>query len=234
MSKSKGNVIVPDEFVEKYGADSLRTYLMFMGPFDATMAWNERSLIGVKRFIERFYTYVEERMNGQPQGSGPREYSGSTRPTVKTLVNKLVRMAETDMANFKFNTVIAKLMETLNSLTKEGLEISKEDLGNMIKVLAPFAPFVAEELWKKMGGGFSIHNTLWPVVDEKYLVDEKVKVSVAINGKMRAVIEVVAGIEEAELISLAKLDEKVAKYLKEGKILKTIYVKDRMLNFVMK
>lgn len=234
MSKSKGNVIVPDEFMEKYGADALRTYLMFMGPFDATMAWNERSLIGVKRFIDKLHNYVCTKIGGQTQGSDSREYSGSTRPTVKILVNKLVRMAETDMANFKFNTVIAKLMETLNNLTREETEISREDLGSLIKVLAPFAPFVAEELWEKIGGSFCIHSTPWPVVDEKYLVDEKVKVTVAINGKMRAVIVVAAGIKETELISLAKQEEKIVKYLNGGKILKTIYVKDRMLNFVMK
>jgi len=207
---------------------------MFMGPFDATMAWNERSLIGVKRFIDKLHNYVCTKIGGQTQGSDSREYSGSTRPTVKILVNKLVRMAETDMANFKFNTVIAKLMETLNNLTREETEISREDLGSLIKVLAPFAPFVAEELWEKIGGSFCIHSTPWPVVDEKYLVDEKVKVTVAINGKMRAVIVVAAGIKETELISLAKQEEKIVKYLNGGKILKTIYVKDRMLNFVMK
>lgn len=230
MSKSKGNVIVPDEFVEKYGADSLRTYLMFMGPFDATMAWNERSLVGVRRFIEKFYNFVDKELENprtQELKTG-KDFSKS-----KILVNKLVRMAETDMASFKFNTVIAKLMETLNSLTKEELIISTEDLGNLIKVLSPFAPFVAEELWNKIGGEFSVHSVPWPVVDEKYLVEEKVKVAVAINGKMRALIIVSPEANQSEVESLARENEKIVRYLQSGEVKKIIFVQGKMINFVM-
>lgn len=225
MSKSKGNVISPEDMAEKYGTDVVRTYMMFMGPFDATMAWNERSLIGVKRFVERFYTFVVE--------AALKNESESSRE-VKVLINKLVKVAEEDLSSFKFNTVVARLMESLNSLTSGETKISKDDLGKMVIVLSSFAPFVTEELWEILGNSDSVHATTWPKVSEQYLVDEEVNLSVAINGKMRAVIRVSADMDESAVVDLAKGEENVAKYIAQGEIVKTIYVKGRTLNFVIK
>ncbi|HBC45354.1 TPA: leucine--tRNA ligase [Candidatus Collierbacteria bacterium] len=230
MSKSKGNVIAPEEMIEKYGTDVVRTYMMFMGPFDATMAWNERSLVGVKRFVEKFFNYVEKELKESRNQELKTEQDLSKS---KILINRLVKVAGEDLESFKFNTVVARLMETLNNLCKEEIQISKEDLGKMVIVLSVFAPLVTEELWSLLGNTGSVHEASWPMTDEKYLVDEDVNLSVAINGKMRAVIAVAAGAKEEIVVGLAKREEKVTKYLNEGKILKTIFIKDRMLNFVV-
>ncbi len=223
MSKSKGNVIAPEAMIEKYGTDVVRTYMMFMGPFDATMAWNERSLVGVKRFVERFFDFVTRNVGNNESDDN-----------AKILVNKLVKVAGEDLGEFKFNTVVARLMETINNLTKEGVQISKEDLGKMVIVLSVFAPLVTEELWSLLGNTGSVHTALWPVVDEKYLVENEINLSVAINGKMRGVIKVAPDAEEGIVVELAKKEANVTKYLFEGELVKTIYVKGRTLNFVVK
>jgi leucyl-tRNA synthetase len=145
-----------------------------------------------------------------------------------------VKVAGDDLAEFKFNTVVARLMETLNNLTKENLPISKEDLEKMIIVLSVFAPLVTEELWSLLGNTGSVRAALWPVVDEKYLVENEINLSVAINGKMRAVIKVSPDAEEDEVVETAKKEANVAKYLAEGELVKVIYVKGKTLNFALK
>ena len=229
MSKSKGNVIAPETMIEKYGTDVVRTYMMFMGPFDATMAWNERSLVGVKRFVEKFYNFVVEKNQKLKESKNQ-----NSDESVKVLVNKLVKVAGEDIGQFKFNTVVARLMETLNSLSKEDVSIGKEDLGKLVIILSVFAPFVTEELWSLLGNTGSVHNELWPEIDEKYLVESEVSLSVAINGKMRAVIKVPAEAEEAEVVEVAKKEANVAKYLAEGELIKAIYIKGKTLNFVVR
>jgi len=229
MSKSKGNVIAPETMIEKYGTDVVRTYMMFMGPFDATMAWNERSLVGVKRFVEKFNNFVVEKNQKLKESKNQ-----NSEDSVKVLINKLVKVAGEDLGQFKFNTVVARLMETLNSLTKDGLDISKEDLGKIAIVLSVFAPFVSEELWNLLGNSGSVHSELWPEIDEKYLVESEVSLSIAINGKMRAVIQVPADAGEKFVIETAKEEINVAKYLDGVEIVKVIYIMGKTLNFVVK
>jgi len=182
MSKSKGNVILPDVVAGVHGVDTLRTYMMFMGPFDATMAWNEKSLLGVKRFLDRFYKYVTKKAEEN------RAERHESERSVSVVINKLVNGMDGDLENFKFNTAIAKMMIALNELEKGG-KISVDDLRKMVQVLAPIAPFVAEELWNILGGEFSVHGTSWPEVDEKYLVERVVTISVQVNGKLRGTVE---------------------------------------------
>ncbi len=223
MSKSKGNVIVPDVVAETYGADVLRTYMMFMGPFDATMAWNERSLVGVRRFIEKVFRLVTENAG---------KYVVTDLESSR-LIHKLIKGSGEDLSEFKFNTVIAKLMETTNGLLRAGLEINNEDLGNIVKVLAPFAPFVSEELWNILGGEFSVHSQSFPVFDEKYLIDKTVIISVQINGKMRGTVEVESDATEKDVVVEVKKVEKLEKYLLSGEIKKIIYIKGKTINFVV-
>jgi leucyl-tRNA synthetase len=229
MSKSKGNVIAPETMIERYGADVVRTYMMFMGPFDATMAWNERSLVGVKRFIEKFNNYVVEKTQKIKESK-----TQDSDDFVKVLVNKLVKVAGEDFSQFKFNTVVARLMETLNSLAKEELRIDKEELEKLVIILSIFAPFVTEELWAILGNADSVHSQLWPRMDEKYLVESEVSLSVAINGKMRAVIKVPVEAEEGAVVEVAKKEINVTKYLDGVEVIKTIYIKGKTINFVVK
>lgn len=223
MSKSKGNVISPDTEVEKCGADVLRTYMMFMGPFDATMAWNERALVGVKRFLDRFYDFVTEA-----------DVDSLSDEKVRVAVNKLVKVAHDDFGQFKFNTVVARLMETLNNLTKEKVSISKEEIKKMLVVLSHFAPFMTAEVWEKLGFDGNVHNVLWPVVDEKDLEEEVVSVSVQVNGKLRGVVSVDVELDEASVTEIAKSEENVAKFLGGVEIVKIIYIKGKTINFVVR
>lgn len=223
MSKSHGNVIAPDAVVETYGADVLRTYMMFMGPFDATMAWNERSLVGVRRFIERFYSLIEENRG---------KYPVTSLEAMRT-IHRLVKGVGTDIADFKYNTAIAKMMETVNDLTKSKTEIANEELSVLVRVLAPFAPFVTEELWNKLGGEFSVHVAGWPKYEEKYLVSETIILSVQINGKLRGVVEVAPDATEEIVQKAAEAQEKIKKYLTSGTACKVIYIQGKTINFVI-
>ncbi len=223
MSKSKGNVINPDDVVKKYGADAVRAYMMFMGPFDATMAWNEKSLVGVKRFLDKFYRYITEMANR----------SDVTDKEALVIINKLIKVSAEDISSFKFNTVVARLMESLNNLIKGDYKVSNEDLKKIVLVLSPLAPFVAEELWRVLGGEFSVHNQSWPGFDELGMVNETLTLSVQVNGKFRGVVEVGNEAGEEEVVTEVNKQERIVKYLEMGKIVKTIYIKGKTINFVV-
>ncbi len=224
MSKSRGNVISPDTVVEKYGADILRAYLMFLGPFDATMAWNERTLLGVKRFLERFYRLV-----------GGKGGSGSADKKSARLVNKLVKSVGSDLENFKFNTAIAKQMEVVNELSGEGMALTKEDRAKLVRLIAPIAPFIAEELWSQLGNKFSVHGEKWPEYDPKLVEDEEATVVVQVNGKTRGTVQVEGNKAkvESEILELVIKDEKYNRWL-QGKKYEVIFVSGRLINFVIK
>jgi len=223
MSKTAGNVIVPDELVERYGADVLRTYLMFMGPFDATMAWNERALLGVKRFLDRLAAYVKA-------NSGRHPYSSMK---VKVAVDKLLKSVGEDIQAFKFNTAVAKQMETLNTLEDSQEPVDNLTLQKLVQVAAPFAPFLTEEIWKLVGGKGSVHASCWPPYDISLVSERQVTVSVQVNGKLRGLVEVDPDETEEKVIAQAKMLEAVTKALAKGALRKVIYVKRRTLNFVV-
>jgi leucyl-tRNA synthetase len=149
------------------------------------------------------------------------------------LLNGLVKKAGSDLKEFKFNTVIAKLMETVNGLSRPEAKVSDKDLGNILKVLAPFSPFVAEELWAKLGEQFSIHKEMWPTFDEAKLTSETIVLPVQVNGKLRGTVEVGTEADEDMVVSEAKKNEKIAGYLNNGEIKKVIFIKGRALNFVV-
>jgi len=229
MSKSKGNVIVPEVVADKYGVDAVRMYLMFMGPFDGTMAWNEKTLMGVKRFLDRWDKFMEIK---QKNASPASNYN------VKVIINKLISGVEKDLSGFKFNTVVAKMMEALNALSEEK-EVAIDELKVFAQIMAPMAPYRAEEWWsrlRKEDDSISVHVSKWPEVDKKYLIEETVKLAVAVNGKVREVLEVDIDIaeNESEVIKIAKMSAGVSKWLEGKEILKEIYVKGRMLNFVVR
>jgi leucyl-tRNA synthetase len=224
MSKSKGNVIVPETVADKYGVDVVRMYLMFMGPFDSTMAWNEKTLMGVKRFLDRFEKYIKSQT--QDNAASSKE--------VSLIINKLIDGVTGDLNNFKYNTAVAKMMEALNGLTNVKFQISKEDIKTLVRLLAPFAPYLSEELYSLFEKN-SVHASEWPKAEAKYLSDEEVVIAIAINGKVRSEIKIDSEKqnEKEEILKLAKQDKKVIKWIGDKRIAKEIYVVGKMINFVI-
>jgi leucyl-tRNA synthetase len=214
---------VPETVADVYGVDVVRMYLMFMGPFDSTMAWNEKTLMGVKRFLDRFEKYVKCQIK---EGIASGE-------EVKLIINKLIKGVTDDLENFKYNTAVAKMMEALNSLSS--YKVDGKDIEMLIKLLAPFAPYIAEELWNKLGNEGSVHVAEWPVVDEKYLVDDEIVIMVAINGKVRDKISVDRSqiSNDKKLIEQAKSLGSIQRWIGDKKIVKEIYVEGKMINFAI-
>lgn len=240
MSKSRGNVIVPEDVTDKYGVDVMRMYLMFMGPFDGTMAWDEKTLMGVKRFLERFNKYINDQLlisNDQKESS----------KEVKVILNKTIKNMTDMLEQLKYNTAIAQMMELLNKISNDQLLISNEDIKTLVKLIAPFAPYMAEELWasyakategQEVNLPISVHISEWPAVEEKYLIEEKIRMAVAINGKVRDEIEVESQklkVEsKEEIIEAAKKLEKIKNWINGKQILKEIYIPGKMVNLVVK
>jgi leucyl-tRNA synthetase len=227
MSKSHGNVIVPDEVVEQYGADALRMYLMFMGPFDATLAWNERAMLGVKRFLDRLERWVDENIANK-------DVKVESSPTVRRETNRLIRLVAEDIEAYKFNTAIAKIMEALNAVTAEGERVALNDLKIWARVLAPFAPFLADKIWQRLGGSGSVHAARWPRYVPEFEAEEKVEISIQVNGKLRGTLWVEPDEPEESIKSRAAALDSVARHLERGEVRKVIVVPSRTVNFVVK
>jgi len=236
MSKSKGNVIVPEVVADKYGVDVVRMYMMFMGPFDSTMAWNENTLMGVKRFLDRFEQFIKLQINQT-------ESETAKNREIKVILNKTIKNITEMNEQFKYNTAIAQMMEALNSLSSFKVKsLSSEDVKVLIKLLAPFAPYMAEELWALLHpvgvseGYTSVHIAQWPKADPQYLIEDKIKVAIAINGKVRDQLEIDNEIKDKqiEVIKLAKETEKIKKWISGKVIVKEIYIEGKMINFVIK
>lgn len=224
MSKSRGNVIVPDVLIDEYGTDVLRAYMMFMGPFDATMAWNERALLGVKRFLERFERLVETQAGTHSET--PKE--------IKALIHKAVDKLNFDLSNFKFNTAVAKMMETLNGISDHGGAVNPADLRMLVQAFAPIMPFFAEEAWAKLGGKGSVHASDWPEVDPALVKEDTVEIPIQVNGKLRGTIVINRDDDQETVDQAARQVEIVAKHLESGTVRKVIYIPAKAINYVVK
>ena len=220
MSKSRGNVITPED-VEDLGMDALRAYLMFLGPYNGTFPWSTTGIKGVRRFLERFWGLALSQIERKNKES---------EKEIKVLVNRLIKEIGEDIDNFKFNTAVAKMMKFLNEV--KGKKISKNDLVNVLKVLAPFAPYITEELWEKLGEEFSIHKQSWPEYDSELIKEEKTILIIQINGKVRDKIGVKAGISEEKAKETALSSAKIQKRIKGEKIKKIIFVPEKLINIV--
>lgn len=220
MSKSKGNVIDPDIEVKKYGADAVRMYLAFMGPYEQGGPWSPGGISGVYRFLNRVWNFVGR-------------YNPKIKPNPKAVIilNKYIKEIGDDAGDFKFNTGVSGLMKLLNEL--ESHEVSRREYEIFLKLLAPFAPHLAEESWQSiLKNKKSIHLERWPEYDEKLLADEKVKLVVQVNGRVRDMLEVEKGLTEEEAKKLVLASENVKKHI-TGEIKKVVYVKDRIINLVV-
>jgi leucyl-tRNA synthetase len=236
MSKSRGNVEAPDDYVEKYGADTVRCYLMFMGPYDQGGSFIPENLEGVWRFLNRFWSLVTEAWVENP---GFDETSESK--AIERLRNKTIKRVTGDLTNFRFNTALAALMECNNALIKQQNEpvarsvAYRNTLETMMQLLAPMAPHITEELWHITGhNSGSIHMTEWPGYDEALTQDETFTLVVQVNGKVRERIEVAAGTSEREIRMLALNNPRVASFIGEATVQKVIYVPGRLINIVVR
>ena len=224
MSKSKGNVVSPDDLVRDYGCDALRLYELFVGPPELDAEWDDRGIEGVARFLNRFYNLVMDSKDKDV---------AETKEMVK-LRHKLVYDIETRFNQFGLNTVVAGFMEYNNKLidlAKKTGGIDKETLKTFVVLLAPFAPHLGEELWRELGGTDSVFHATWPEFDEEAMKDDEIEIAVQINGKTKAVIMVPADISKEDAIAAGK--EAVAGKL-TGNIIKEIYVPKKIVNIVAK
>ena len=219
MSKSRGNVINPDEMVKQFGADTLRAYIMFIGPFDADSVWNMNGIKGVFRFLNRVWANTEK----------VADKADTDELLIK--LNQTVAGVSEDLETFQLNTVISKLMEFNNAIEKAGF-VSKDSFKTFLKILSPVTPHIAEELWEKIGGEGHIYEQGWPKADEKYLMAPKITIAVQVNGKTRDMIEVASG-ESQEKVETAAQTTKVKNIIADKKITKVIYVSGKVVNFVL-
>ncbi len=220
MSKRFGNVINPDDVVKTYGADTLRLYEMFIGPFDQGAAWSTESIIGSRRFIERVWKLFDKIA---PQVEGA---------SYETTLHKTIKKVGEDIEAFKFNTAISALMILVNELEKSS-RIATRDFEKLLLLLSPFAPHVTDELWSLVGHKKSIYEEEWPVFDASKLLSQTVTIGVQINGKVRSELSIEQGAEELSIKEKALKDPTVAKWVEGKQIRKVIYVKDRLINLVI-
>jgi leucyl-tRNA synthetase len=232
MSKSKGNVVAPDVYVSKLGADTVRTYLMFVGPWNLGGEWSDSGIVGLSRWLNRVWALCDSEY-------ASRDISDADEANVRHLVHKTIKTVTSDMEEFRFNTMLAHLMEFTNVLgpIQEAGSVSVETWREATRVLlllmAPSAPHIAEELWEAFGYPYSIHNQEWPGFDEALAREEEVTVAVQVNGKLRDKLVVAADISEEEVTALALASERVKAYTDGGKVRKVIYVPGRIVSIVV-
>jgi leucyl-tRNA synthetase len=229
MSKSRGNVVNPDEIVARYGADAFRLYEMFMGPLEQVKPWSTRGVDGTHRFLNRVWRLVIDRERGV-LNANIRDDDGSAEQ-LRALHQTIAKVTE-DIESLRFNTAIAALMEFTNTANKWS-SLPRTAAEKLVLMLAPLAPHISEEIWQLLGHTESIAHAPWPEPDPDYLHDETLQIPVQVNGKMRGRIEVRAGADESEVLALAKQDENVLRHLAGKKLKRQIYVPARIVNFVV-
>ena len=222
MSKSRGNVINPDDVIRDYGADTLRLYEMFIGDFEKTAPWSPSSIKGCKRFLDRVWGLQDIVIDGD-------QY----RDEFKCLIHKTIKKVSEDIENLKFNTAIAALMTLLNELAAKG-SVTKEELRTFIILLNPFAPHITEEMYEVLGFEGMLNQQKWVTYDEKLCVEDTVEIVVQINGKLKSKLNISADASKDEMLSAAKSDEKVSAALEGANIVKEIVVPGKLVNFVVK
>ncbi len=230
MGKSRKNAVAPDDIYADYGADTLRLYEMFMGPLDASRPWNTGDIVGVHRFLQRFWRNAIDEETGAIRAS-----DASADEETRRILHRTIEAVRADMAKLQFNTAIARLFELNNRLTAVVGEIGAaplEIVTAMTLMLAPLAPHLAEEVWSRLGHAESLAYEPFPEPDPAYLVVEEVEIPVQVDGKVRARVKVPAGANETDHETAARADERVAKLLEGAEVGKVIVVPGRLVNFV--
>jgi leucyl-tRNA synthetase len=235
MSKSRGNVVNPDEYIDRYGADALRMYLMFLGPYDQGGDFRDTGMAGMYRFLERVWKASQNKINGKT----------NTGLKLQIMLQKTIKKVTEDIGKFKYNTAIASLMEFMNVYEENEREqkaenreqFSKEDAAKLFKLFAPFAPYITEEIWHRLypDSSGSIHSSQWPEYDSKILEGEQVEIPIQINGKTRAVMAVDPAVaqSQSEVVKVIMDNRQVSKYLENKKIVKIIFVANKIINLII-
>jgi leucyl-tRNA synthetase len=219
MSKSRGNVVIPDHYIEKWGADAFRTYLMFLGPFEEGGDFRDASISGVKRFLDRLWASV----NAMTEGVGE--------PEVMRKLHQTIHKVSDDVPKLSYNTAVAAMMEYMNTLRRGERTPARAEVEPLVQLVSPFAPHIAEELWQKLGHAGSIFDAKWPQYDAALAADEKIELVVQVNGKTRGKLSVVREIAQDAAVSAAMGDPAIAKFV-TGEPRKIIFVPGRLLNIV--
>lgn len=244
MSKRWGNVVNPDDVVKTYGADSLRIFEMFLGPFYSQLPWSTDGIIGSRRFIEKVWKIAQKIIEQEEVGKKTKALAAATTPALVKTLHKTIKKVSDDIQSFNFNTAISAMMICANEIEKaqstiagtaeNSTVISASDFKMFLQILAPFAPHVTDELWHMLGEKASIQIADWPMYEEKYLVDDTVTVAIQVNGKTRGTIEVGKDAAEQDVTTMAEQHPDVARHLDGKEIVKTIFVPNRLINFVAK
>jgi leucyl-tRNA synthetase len=222
MSKSKGNVVNPDAYIEEWGADAFRMYLMFLGPFEEGGDFRDAGIIGVKRFLDRVWMSVHAaRSDGAPDSA------------VMRRLHRAIRKVGEDIPKLSYNTAVAEMMEYLNVLRYAERTPHRAEVEPLVQLVSPFAPHVAEELWEQLGHATSVFDSRWPVFDAALATEETVAIVVQVDGKVRGTVQAPRGTAAAAADALARKDASLAKYLAAGVAMRK-HVPDRMLSYVTK
>ncbi len=221
MSKSRGNVVNPDEVVEEFGADTMRLYEMFIGDFEKAAPWSTQGVKGCRRFAERVWKLQDMVVEGD-------QY----RPNMETSMHRTIKKVSQDFESLKFNTGIAALMALLNQFYEQG-SVVRAELKTYLQLLNPVAPHMTEEMWETLGFEGHIFQSVWPEYDEAKTVDQTIEIAVQINGKMRSAVQIAKDASQEEALAAAKQNEKIASILEGKTIRKEIYVPGRIINFVV-
>jgi leucyl-tRNA synthetase len=236
MSKSRGNVVDPDDLVFEYGADTVRLFLMFLGPWDQGGPWNSRGITGPQRFLDRAFAVVSETAGN---AATPTD-DGATR-ALRRVTHQTIRAVTRDYESFQFNTMVAHLMEFVNELMRlkdtpvAATSAWREAIETLPLLLAPAAPHIAEELWTAtLGLPFSVHQQSWPTWDEALAADETIEIVVQVNGKVRDRLQLAPDVAEADALLAARASQRVAEQLAGKTLVKEIYVPGRLVNFVVR
>lgn len=219
MSKSKGNIISPDDVIAQFGADAFRLYEMFIGPFEQTAMWNANGMVGTLRFVEKVWRIAEKVSDG------------SSDAEVQKTLHKTIQKITDDIEGFKFNTAVSAFMILANSMESAQL-VSKDDFKSFLQILAPFAPHITEELWHEFGESNSIHSSSWPKADAALAIDDVVTLGVQVNGKVRAEVQIAHDATEEEVKGLVMELPEIIKWLEGKEVKKFIYVPKRIISIV--
>ena len=229
MSKSRGNVVSPDAIIASHGADTLRLYLMFLGPLEAMKPWNPQGIEGVHRFLHKVW---RECLGEDGAPSRKLSEDAAEPPELARLLQQTVKKVGEDIEALRLNTAISQMMICANALQKAPA-VRPASMRTFLQLLAPFAPHLAEELWERLGGAAPIHGTPWPAYDPAALEAQAVKLVIQVNGKHRGELLVAPGLPETEAVAQARAHPKAAPHLAGKVVKKIIYVPNRILNFVV-